>query len=112
MFKLTQSQSYTWPVSVNIPTDKGQFEKQTFDGEFKRMSDSRLKEIRTKVEADEMTDADFSREVMVGWRGVSEDGTEVPFSQAALDQLLDIPGVSAAIVMAVIESLSGLKRKN
>lgn len=112
MFKLTQSQSYKWPVSVSIPTDMGQFEKQTFDGEFKRLSDSRLKEVRTKVEADEMTDADFAREVMVGWKGVTDGEAEVPFSQSALDQLLDIPGVAAAIVMAVVESLSGLKRKN
>lgn len=112
MFKITQSQTYSWPVSVNIPTNGGQYDKQTFDGEFKRLSDARLKEIRSKVEADELTDADFAREVMVGWKGVTDGEQEVPFSAGALDQLLDIPGVSAAVVMAVIESLSGLKRKN
>ena len=112
MFKLNQSQTYFWPVSVQIPSNGGTFEKQVFDGEFKRMTDSRLKEIRAKVEADEMTDADFVREVMVGWKGVTDDGVDVPFSQSTLDQLLEIPGVSAAVVVSVIESLSGLKRKN
>jgi len=112
MFKITQTASYSWPVSVNIPTNGGLYEKQTFDGDFKRLADSRLKEIRMAVEKEEMTDADFVREVMVGWKGVTDGTNDVPFSESALAQLLDIPGVSGAIVTAVIESLSGLKRKN
>jgi hypothetical protein len=112
MFKISQSQTYTWPVSVNIPTNGGQFDRQTFDGEFKRLSDSRLKEIRGKVESDQMTDADFVREVMVGWSGVTDGDADVPFSQSTLAQLLEIPGVAGAVVLAVIESLAGLKRKN
>lgn len=112
MFKLNQSQTYFWPVNVQIPTNGGTFEKQVFDGEFKRITDSRLKEIRAKVEADEMTDAEFVREVMVGWKGVTDGEAEVPFSHSTLDQLLEIPGVSGAVVMAIFESLSGLKRKN
>jgi len=112
MFKLTQSNTYTWPVSVNIPVNGGQYDKQTFDGEFKRLSDARLKEIRSSIEAGQLTDADFVRELMVGWKGVTDDGADVPFSQSTLAQLLDIPGVAAAVVMAVVESLAGLKRKN
>lgn len=91
MLKLTQSQTYTWPVSVNIPTNGGQYDKQTFDGELKRLTDARLKEIRAKVEAGELTDAEFVREVMVGWHGVTDGDEQVPFSQSALAQLLDIP---------------------
>ena len=112
MFKLTQSTSYTWPVAVNLPTNGGQFDRQTFDAEFKRLSDGRLKEIRAKVDAGELTDADFVREVLVGWNGITDGEHEVPFSESAREQLLDIPGVAAAIIIAVVESLSGLKRKN
>ena len=112
MFKLNQSTTYTWPVSVNIPTNGGQYDKQTFDGVFKRITDARLKEIRAAIEADQITDAQFVRELMVDWKGVTDDGSDVPFSQEALDQMLNIPGVAAAVVVAVVESLSGLKRKN
>lgn len=112
MFRLNQSATYFWPVSVNLPTDNGTFDKQTFDGEFKRLSDTRLKEVRAKVEAGEITDAEFVRDVMVGWKGVTDDGTDVPFGEGNLTRLLEIPGTAGAIISAVVESLSGLKRKN
>lgn len=112
MFKLNQSTAYFWPVVVNLPANNGSFEKQTFDGEFKRLTDSRLKEIQAKVAAGEITDAEFVREVMVGWKGVSDEGEDVPFSEGNLARMLEIPGTAGAIITAVIESLSGLKRKN
>ena len=112
MFKLNQSTSYFWPVTVNLPAENGNFDKQTFDGEFKRLGDTRLKEIRAKVEAAEITDAEFVREVMTGWKGVTDDGEAVPFSAGNLERMLEIPGVAGAVIMAVVESLSGLKRKN
>lgn len=112
MFKLTQSATYTWPVAVHVPVNGGQYDKQTFDGEFKRLPDSRLKEIGRKVDAGEMPDSDFVREVMVGWCGITADGVEVPFSNENLERLLEVPGVAGAVALAVIDSLSGLKRKN
>ena len=112
MFKLNQSASFFWPVVVNIPSDNGNFEKQTFDGEFKRLTDARLREIRAKVEADEITDAQFVREVMVGWKGVTDEGEPVPFSEGNLEKMLQVSGVAGAVIHAVVESLTGLKRKN
>jgi hypothetical protein len=40
------------------------------------------------------------------------DGKDVPFSHKALDQMLDIPLLATAVVMAYFESLQGAKRKN
>lgn len=112
MFKLNQSPTFFWPVAVNLPTDNGAFDKQTFDGEFKRLTDTRLREIKAKVEAGEITDSAFVREVMVGWKGVTDEGEAVPFSESNLDRMLEIPGVAGAIITAVVEFVSGLKRKN
>lgn len=112
MFKLIQPTSYTWPVTVELPVDGGRTEKATFDAEFKRLSQSRLEEIRGQIERNEIRDVDLVREVMVGWSGVTDGANPVPYSEAARDQLLDIPMVAASIVMSLFQSIAGAKRKN
>ena len=43
VFVLKQSDTYTWPITlVDVPVDGGKREKHTFDGEFKRLPQSRL----------------------------------------------------------------------
>jgi hypothetical protein len=49
MFILSQSSSYKWPVSVDFPVDGGKYEKQTFDAEFKRMSQPQIEETHRAV---------------------------------------------------------------
>lgn len=112
MFKLIQPTSYTWPVTVELPIDGGRTEKATFDAEFNRLSQSRLEEIRGQIERNEIRDVDLVREVMVGWSGVTDGANPVPYSEAARDQLLDIPMVAASIVMSLFQSIAGAKRKN
>lgn len=112
MFKIVQNPTYSWPVTVELPTDGGKTEKATFDAEFKRLTQSRVDEIRQAVERGEMRDADLAREALVGWSGVVDENGQVPYSEKARDQLLDIPMVSTAIVMALLNSLSGARRKN
>lgn len=112
MFKIVQKATYTWPVTLDLPADGGKTEKQTFDAEFKRLTQTRVEEIRMAVERGEMRDSELAREAMVGWSGIVDDDGPVPFSEKARDQLLDIPQVSGAIVMALLASLSGAKRKN
>ena len=110
-FVLKQSDSYSWPVTVEFPVDGGRFEKQTFDVELKRLSQSRIQEV---IDGKGTTnDGDFAKEVVLGWNGVTDPkGADVPFSAAALDQLLNVPLVAAAIVEAFFGSLTGAKRKN
>lgn len=112
MFKIVQTPTYTWPVTVELPTDGGKTEKATFDAEFKRLTQSRVEEIRQAVERGEMKDSDLVRESLVGWAGVVDADGDVPYSESARDQLLDIPTVSAAIILALLGSLSGARRKN
>lgn len=111
-FVLTQSSSYTWPVTVEFPTDGGRTEKQTFDAEFRRLSQSRLREIAQAIDTNEITDTDIATEVLVDWSGITDGTSEIPFSDKALRQLLDIPMVATAIVVAFFSSVNGAKRKN
>jgi hypothetical protein len=112
MFKIVQNPTYSWPVSVELPSDGGKTEKATFDAEFKRLTQSRVEEIRQAVERNEMRDVDLAREVLVGWSGVVDGDGQVPFSESAKQQLLDIPMVATAIVTALLGSISGARRKN
>lgn len=112
MFKITQATTYTWPVQVELPIDGGRTEKANFDAEFKRLTQSRIDEIRGMIEREEIRDVDLVRETLVGWSGVVDGDGPVPFSSQALDQLLDIPTVASSIVLALFQSLTGAKRKN
>lgn len=113
MFKLIQPESYTWPIVVSVPVDGGRTEKQTFDGTFKRLSQSRIEEIKALIEKNDVTDVSLAKEVLVGWHGVVDAaGEEVPFSEKSRDGLLDVPLVATSVVMAFLESLSGARRKN
>lgn len=112
MFKLSQSATFWWPVEVSLPIDGGKFAKETFDVQFERYTQEKILEMRTQIEAGKVTDAGFVRSVVQGWRGVTDEGAEVPFSVGALEQLLNIPGTAAAIVMAFMEAHAGAARKN
>ena len=117
-FVLKQSDTYTWPVSFDVPVDGGRHERQTFDGEFKRLPQSKvgpmvaeLNRIEDLGELDRITE--IAADVLVGWSGVSDDnGKEIPFSQKALEQLLEVPFLAVAVLKAYMDSIKGAKRKN
>lgn len=114
-FVIKQSASYVWPVAVEFPGDGGKIVRQTFDAEFKRLSQSRLKELGEQLTAGDLDDVTVAAEVLVGWpEGAIKDdeGEPIPFSDSALNELLDLPKVATAIVLAFYDSLAGAKRKN
>ena len=120
-FVLSKSATYTWPVRISLATDGGKTTIETFDAEFRRLPQSRINEIVREANAAErgrgddepLEDQDAAREIMAGWTGVTDDGgKDVPFSELALAQLLEIPTVAGQIVKAWFESLKGGKRKN
>ena len=112
-FVLKQSDTYSWPIAFDIPVDGGRMQRQTFDGEFRRLSQSRITEIGAQIKTEEITDADLAAEVLVGWSGVTDgDGKDVPFSQKALHQLLEVPFLAVAVLKAYMDSIKGAKRKN
>jgi hypothetical protein len=112
MFKLNNSGTYTWPVIIKSAIDGGKYEEQSFNAVFRRISQTEIYDINTKIEADHVNDIDIARLVMVGWNGVFDGDSEIPYSNENLDKLLDITGCGSAIVFAFLESLKGAKRKN
>lgn len=121
-FVLKQSNTYTWPVALVLPVDGGRRDKHTFDGEFKRLPQTRINQIVRLARAsergrlnddEELLDQDAAKELLAGWSGViDDDGKEIPFSDSALAQLLEIPTVAGQIVRAWFESIDTAKRKN
>lgn len=109
MFVINKSLSYKWPVTIKIPVDGGRYEEHTFDVQFRRLSQQ---EIRSAISGDSPADDDFVRKVVTGWSGITDENGDLPFSDTALARVMDIPGVSAAIITAFFESVSGVVRKN
>jgi hypothetical protein len=55
----------------------------------------------------------MAADLLVGWSGVTgDDGKEIPFSQKALHQLLEVPFLAVAVLKAYMDSIKGAKRKN
>ena len=119
---LKKRNSYTWPVTIIIPVDGGHKEKSTFDVEFKRLTQTRISEIRKlarkmeigAIDDDEMLeDQEAAKEIILGCDGVvDEENKEIKFSEKRLNELLDIPTVAGQIVKAWFDSLETAKRKN
>lgn len=114
MFKLAQSVSYFWPVTVEIPVDGGKFEKSNFDAEFKRMSSTEVKEFRKSLlDGSFASDEIVAKTLLIGWKGISDsDGSELPFSETNKQKVLEIASTSKAVVTAFLESMAGAKTKN
>jgi len=112
-FVLKSSNSYFWPVTVEVPVSGGKWEKTTFDIEFQDLSQSRLQEIAELSGEGALSDVDIAKEVMSGWSGIVDaEGDDLPYSISARDQLLDQPMLASAIASAYIDSKQGAKRKN
>jgi hypothetical protein len=120
-FVLKQSASYTWPVPLLIPVDGGRREKHSFDAEFKRLPQSRINEIIKLARAlelgrgddESLDDKTAAREVLIGWTGITDDaGKEVPFSESALAELLEIPTIAGQVIRAWFNSMEVAKKGN
>ena len=112
-FVLTQSDTFSWPVTFDLPVDGGLHETQTFDVQFKRMPQKWIREIAKKIDADKVTDTEVAKEILSGWAGITdESGKEIPFSQKTLEQLLDIRTLSGSVVLAFFKATAGVKEKN
>lgn len=109
MFKIALTETYTAPVTVELPGVKT---KQVFDAEFKRLTQDGINKLMARAQEGEIDDAGFCREVVVGWNGVNDEQGAVEFSPVTLDALLDIYPLAACIVQAYTSSLSGARAKN
>lgn len=110
MFVLAKSSNYLWPIKYRFPVSGGIYQTMDFELEFKRIPQSRIKEI---VETKNLSNEEFAKEVVCGWKGVSDDsGKAISFSETAFCELLDFPSMSANIIQVYMESLQGSLIKN
>lgn len=108
-FKRTQKPTFTTPVVVNIPNDKGGFDKSTFVAKFKRLSMDELKALRESA----LSNEDVVRRTLVGWELKDEETDEdVPFSEVELEALLQISPTPYATAQAFWEAVNGARSKN
>ncbi|MEW6314129.1 MAG: phage tail assembly chaperone [Pseudomonadota bacterium] len=109
MFKVTQSPTYLHPVTVVFPGSKA---KHVFDAEFRRLSQDEIASLFDRAKRGELDDKSLAREVMAGWKGVSDDNGEMYFSASSLETLLAIFPIPSAIVEAFFDSLKRGREKN
>lgn len=99
--------SYSWPVTVEVPSDGGRFDKQTFNAVFKRLGRAEFSKFA------EAGDVQLLEAVVVGWDGIlDEKDKEVPFSLPELRDLADDPFWCKGVIKAYLESLEGGQAKN
>jgi hypothetical protein len=113
MFKLSDKQTYTWPVRYQI-ANAGKYEVVEFTCEFPRMTQSRLEELFNLSRDNKLNDDEFIREILLGWTGIrTSENTDFEYSDANRDLLLDTyPGLRAAVINAFAASVQGSVRKN
>lgn len=114
MFKLKKSPDFWWPISLELPGENGKYEKATFDAQFKRLGQTEIDKLIEDIQTSKVVkDITAVNDLLIGWRGVQDaDGNEIPFSEVTKDQLLEIPGVAAALMKTFIEAIYGARRKN
>lgn len=108
MFRLKVSDTVVVPVSGSIPGEDGRAQPFAFTLRCKRLTAAAIK---AELDNDERTVADFLASVIEGWAGVADaDGMELPFSRAALDELLAIVGMAGVCFTAYLSAV-GAKGK-
>ncbi len=113
MFVLSQKETYPWPVVYEAAGAAGRFEKSQFTAEFRRLSQSRLKELHDQGATGRIDDEQFCEEVLVGWSGIKDaQGEDFPDTPVNRRLLFDLAGMTAAIVRAYLDSVPGAPRKN
>ena len=99
--------TYDWPVTVEVPTDGGKFDKQVFNATFKQLGRSDFAKLA------DQGDIQLLEAVVVGWNGIQDEkGKELEFNLPELRDLADDPYWCRGVVKAYLESLEGAQSKN
>lgn len=107
MFCIDLSPSYFWPVVFSVPHADGmRHQTVTFDVKFKRLDTDSIKALHERAATALIADREMALELMCGWRGITDRrGNEVMYDDAAVANLVKIPGAPAAIISAFWDSL-------
>ncbi|MFZ4498751.1 MAG: hypothetical protein ACOYMX_03490 [Burkholderiales bacterium] len=93
--RLVVSDTVTVPVSGNLRDADGKLVPFAYTLKCKRLNTTALKLQIEAVSNGELTGDAFMSSVVVGWSGVAdEDGKAVEFSEGALSQLWELPGMA------------------
>lgn len=105
MFRLGQSNQFSYPVNVEIVGDGGVRKTHTFTAQYKRIDRDEFDAIVDQVRAGELKDRDLVDRVLVGWKDVQdEDGNELPYGDAGKEALYSVLPVLPAIAAAFLEA--------
>jgi len=112
-FRLALSPTYEVEVQIAFPVDGGKVEKHKFLARFRRLSQSRLEDVKAKLASGEMNDRDLMDEVLVALPGVQrEDGTPLGEDRESLHEALDVHPTQPTLVRAFLASLGSAREKN
>ena len=104
---------YRYPVTVEKVREDGSRSKDSFTAQFKRLRAQELDSLVKRTVAGTVSDADAVREVLIGWFKVTdEDGAEVEFNVATLNEALEDHAFARDTVLAFLESVGKARGKN
>jgi hypothetical protein len=113
MFKLAVSETFTAPVSLELPGENGIREIKKFKAVFERPDQEAVDDLHEKALAGEMDDQKTIDTYMKGWKDVADQaGTPLEFSADNLARLLRINGARKAIAKAFVDAVYGAPVKN
>lgn len=108
-FRLVISDTVAVPVAGSIPDATGRAAPFSFTLTCRRLPAS---ELRAAIEANEATVPEFVTSVVQGWSGLQDEaGQALPFSAAALEQLLDIVGMAGVAFAAYVQACGAKGRE-
>lgn len=110
-FRLVVSDTVAVPVAGSLQDANGRPAPFSFSLVCRRLPAS---ELRAAIDANEATVPEFLASVVQGWNGLQDEaGQALPFSPAALEQLLDIVGMASVAFGAYVQACGAKgKEKN
>ena len=109
-FVRKKNKTFKWPVIVREPSenDAGVFEESEFIAIFKRLKLSEYKKA-----ADNKTEFELLKMMLVGWENMKEeDGKDIPFNNQNLKDMMEDSYWLKAVSASYTESLIEDKVKN
>ncbi len=108
-FKLVERNTVPITVKGKIADENGKTEIFDFTLICKRLGADALQDA---LKTEDRNVKSFMGDLVEGWKGVlNHEGVPVAFNAEALDQLLDVPGISALAFKAYLEE-QGARAKN
>ena len=124
MFILKKEATFTHPIVFYTPDDGGTQRKESFDAIFKIIPQSRINEIRESADkkqkeldqgitdGENISDLLIADEILIGWDGITDGETPIPYTKATKKQILDVPMLANTLVDVYFKEITKQKTKN